>query len=96
MSSSNNLAAGKEVLSTLPVNTSATAISVVAASSNNLPIKLALISPSGSVVQVVDSINGVAVINAPVTQAGNYVIKTVNLNLGPVQVWTLATPTVKR
>ncbi|MDQ1708381.1 MAG: hypothetical protein QOJ88_1592 [Pyrinomonadaceae bacterium] len=96
MSSSNNLAAGKEVLSTLPINTSATAISVVAASSNNLPIKLALISPSGSVVQVVDSINGVAVINAPVTQAGNYVIKTVNLNLGPVQVWTLATPTVKR
>jgi hypothetical protein len=94
MSSSNNLSAGQELLSTVPVGTGATAISVAAASS--LPIKLALISPSGAVLQLVDSVNGVAVINAPVTQAGNYVVKTVNVNLGPVQVWTVVTPTVKR
>ncbi|MEP6742405.1 MAG: hypothetical protein ABJB61_07890, partial [bacterium] len=64
--------------------------------SNNLPIKLALISPTGSVLQVADSANGVAVISAPVTQSGTYVVKTINLSVGPVQVWTATTPTVKR
>ena len=95
-SSNSNLSTGQQTLSSLPIGTGATAISVVAASSNNLPIKLALISPSGVVLQVVDSSNGVAVINAPVSQSGTYLVKTVNLSLGPVQVWTLATPTVRR
>jgi hypothetical protein len=94
--SSSTLSAGQQVLNSVPVGTTATAISVVAGSSNNLPIKLALISPSGTVMQVVDSSNGVAVINAPVSQSGTYTLKTINLSLGPVQVWTLATPTVKR
>ncbi len=84
------------MLSSLPIGTGATAISVVAASSNNLPIKVALIGPAGTVVQVVDSTNGVAVINAPVSQSGTYLVKTINLSLGPVQVWTVATPTVRR
>jgi hypothetical protein len=95
-SSNSNLSAGQELLSNLPIGTGATAISVVAASNNNLPIKLALISPTGAVVQVVNSTNGVAVINAPVSQSGTYLVKTINLNLGPVQVWTVATPTVWR
>ncbi|HEV2826757.1 MAG TPA: sialidase family protein [Pyrinomonadaceae bacterium] len=91
-----NLSAGQELLKSLSVGSGSTAISVVAASSNNLPIKLALISPTGAILQVVNSSNGVAVINAPVSQSGNYVVKTVNLSLGPVQVWTVATPTVRR
>lgn len=91
--STSNLSAGQELLNSLPVASGATVISVVAASSNNLPIKLALISPSGAVLQVADSTNGVAVISAPVTQSGTYIVKTVNLSLGPVQVWTAATPT---
>jgi hypothetical protein len=78
------------------VATNATAISLVAVSSNNLPIKVALISPTGAVLQTADSVNGVAVINAPVSQSGAYIVKTINLSLGPVQVWTAATPTVKR
>src|SRR6266446_643417 len=95
-SSSNTLSAGQQLLSSLPIGTNATAISLVAASTNNLPIKLALISPSGVALQTADSVNGVAVINAPVTQSGTYIVKTINLSLGPVQVWTAATPTVKR
>lgn len=95
-SSTNNLSAGQQLLSNLPIGTNATAISLVAVSANNLPIKVALISPSGAVLQTVDSVNGVAVINAPVTQSGTYLVKTINLSLGPVQVWTAATPTVKR
>ncbi|MDQ1638653.1 MAG: hypothetical protein QOF62_1992 [Pyrinomonadaceae bacterium] len=95
-SSNNNLSAGQQLLNNLPIATNATAISLVAVSSNNLPIKLALISPTGAVLQMADSVNGVAVINAPVTQSGTYIVKTVNLSLGPVQVWTAATPTVKR
>jgi len=95
-SSDSNLSAGQELLSNLPIGTGATAISIVAASNNKLPIKLALISPAGTVMQVVNSTNGVAVINAPVSQSGTYLVKTINLNLGPVQVWTVATPTVRR
>jgi hypothetical protein len=94
--SNNNLSAGQQLLSNLPVGTNATAVSLVAVSSNNLPIKVALISPSGALLQTADSVNGVAVINAPVTQSGTYIVKTINVGLGPVQVWTAATPTVKR
>ena len=68
----------------------------MAVANNNLPIKLVLVSPAGAVLQTADSVNGVAVINAPVTQSGTYIVKTINLSLGPVQVWTAATPTVKR
>jgi len=90
------LSAGQILASTLPIGTNATAISVVAVSSGNLPIKLVLASPSGSVLQSANSANGVAVINAPVSGAGTYVVKVVNLNVGPVQVWTAATPTLRR
>ncbi|HBB89967.1 MAG TPA: hypothetical protein DC047_20375 [Blastocatellia bacterium] len=79
-----------------PVDNGTTAISVAAVSANDLPIKLVLISPSGSVLQIADSVNGVAVISAPVTQSGTYIVKTINLSLGPVRVWTAATPTVRR
>jgi hypothetical protein len=95
-SSTSTISAGQQLLNSLPVASGATAISVVAASNNNLPIKLALISPSGAVLQTADSVNGVAVLSAPVTQSGTYIVKTINLSLGPVQVWTAATPTVKR
>jgi len=44
----------------------------------------------------VDSTNGVAVLSAPVTKGGLYTIKVVNVSVGPVQVWTAATPTVVR
>ena len=53
-----------------------------------------LINPSGTVVQTVKSSSGVAILEAPITQSGVYVIKVVNLSLGPVQIWSVATPLV--
>jgi hypothetical protein len=77
----------------LPVG--ATAISVVAETNTAVPIQLVLIDPAGAVLQVANSSNGVAVIEVPVAQAGLYVVKVVNVGVGPVQVWTLATPYVQ-
>ena len=95
-SSTSTLSGGQQLLNNLPVAAGATAISLVAATNSDLPIKVALISPTGAVLQTADSVNGVAVLNAPVNKSGTYIVKTVNLGLGPVQVWTAVTPTVKR
>jgi hypothetical protein len=72
------------------------AISVVAEVTPAVPMKLLLIDPAGLVLTSADAVNGVAVINKPVTANGTYAIKAVNLSLGPIQVWTAATPTVTR
>ena len=90
------LSGGQVSTSSLPIGSGATAISVVAESSNALPIKLVLLNPSGSVLQTVNSSNGIAVINSPVSASGNYAVQVINLSLGSVQVWTAATPTVIR
>ena len=94
--SSGTINLGQELSKLLVVPAGASSVSIVAESSNNLPIKLLLISPTGSILTTADSAGGVAVLNAPVGQAGTYVFKVVNLNVGPVQVWTAATPTVRR
>lgn len=75
---------------TLPAGTRA--ISIAAEPSVAVPIQLVLINPSGTVVQTVKSSSGVAILEAPITQSGVYIIKTVNLSLGPVQIWSVATP----
>ena len=93
---SSTLSVGQTLANTLPIGSGATAISLVATSSGDLPIKLLLVSPSGSVLQSASSSNGVAVITAPVSGSGTYVVKVVNLSVGPVQVWTAATPTITR
>ncbi len=79
---------------TLPVGTQA--ISAAAESSANVPIRLLLIDPSGRVVQTVNSSSGVAILETPITQSGVYIIKTLNLSLGPVEIWSVATPLVSR
>jgi hypothetical protein len=90
-----NLTTGQQLLQSLPIAANASAVSVVAESTGALPIRLLLLSPTGSILQTSDSENGVAVLNAPVSQ-GVYVVKVVNLNLGPVQVWTATTQFVRR
>jgi len=93
---SGSLNVGQELTNSLAVPPGATAVSLVAESNSNLPIKLLLLSPSGSVLNTADSSAGVAVLTVPVGSSGTYVYKVVNLNVGPVQVWTAATPTVHR
>jgi len=71
-------------------------ISVVAESSLNVPYKLVLVNPSGVALQTIDAKNGVAVLNSPVSQGGTYLIKVVNVSLGPLQFTVTATPLVCR
>jgi len=89
-------AAGTTVTSLLAVPAGATAISVIAEATPQVPVKIVLVDPTGLSLAVSDNSSGFAVINQPVTQSGTYMIKVINLSLGPVQVWTAATPTVTR
>ena len=86
--------AGQALLSNITLPSGTQAISIAAESNVAAPIQLVLINPSGTVVQTVKSSTGVAVLEAPITQSGVYIIKTVNLSVGPVQIWSVATPLV--
>ncbi len=86
--------AGQALLSNITLPSGTQAISIAAESSVAVPIQLVLINPSGTVVQTVNSSSGVAILEAPITQSGVYIIKVVNLSLGPVQIWSVATPLV--
>jgi PKD repeat protein len=94
--SSGTQSAGQSQLRNLTLPAGTRAISVAAESSLNVPMQLVLLDPTGKVVQTVNSSSGVAILEAPITMSGVYIIKTVNLSLGPLQVWTVATPWVAR
>jgi len=91
-----SLAVGQQLLQQLTIPAGTQAVSVVAEPSVNVPIRLVLVDPSGSVVQIADGSSGFAVINTPVSASGIYVVKLVNIGIGPVSVWTAATPLVSR
>jgi hypothetical protein len=95
-SNDSSVNAGQESKSNVTLGTNARAISIVAETNGDLPVKLALVSPTGLTLQIVDAVNGVAVLSTPVTQGGIYTAKVINVNVGPVQVWTVATPTIAR
>jgi hypothetical protein len=95
-SATNTLSAGQQLLQNLTVPSGTQAISVLAVTDTVVPLKLVLISPSGVILGAVDSSSGLALIDLPATAQGTYIIKVVNVSLGPVQVWTAATPTVTR
>ncbi|MGH9961461.1 MAG: Ig-like domain-containing protein, partial [Pyrinomonadaceae bacterium] len=95
-SSVNTVKLGKDLLQSITVPANVQAISVMAEATPELPIQLVLIDPSGAVLSTANNSTGFAVINKNVTQPGVYVIKVVNVSLGPVQVWTAATPLVLR
>ncbi|HEX6179469.1 MAG TPA: sialidase family protein [Thermoanaerobaculia bacterium] len=78
------------------VNVPAEAYSVSLVSESSLPVTLALVDPSGLTLGTANSASGVAVLTVPVNSAGTYLVKVINLNLGPVEVWTAATPNVRR
>jgi hypothetical protein len=71
-------------------------ITVTAESSLSVPFKVVLVDPSGLTLQTADAVSGIATVTAPVNQQGVYVIKVVNLSLGPLQFTTTTTPLVKR
>jgi hypothetical protein len=81
--------------STVDVPANAYSVSLVAESSNGLPISVALIDPTGLTLGTSSS-SGESVVTVPVSKAGTYTVKVINLNLGPVDIWTAATPNVNR
>lgn len=95
-SNDSNVGGGQSSTTGLNLGSNAREISVIAETNSTVPIKLALIDPAGLTLQIVDAVNGVAIIDAPVTRGGLYTIKVINVSLGPVQVWTVATPLVAR
>jgi glucosylceramidase len=95
-SNSGSVGVGQQASSNLTIPSNAKEVSVLAEASGGLPIKLMLIDPKGLTLKIADSGNGIAILNAPVTQAGMYTIKVVNVSLGPIEVWTAATPLVSR
>jgi hypothetical protein len=75
----------------LPAGTQAVAIAATAP----VPIRILLLSSAGKILATADNSSGFAVIEAPAS-AGAYLLKTVNLSAGPVDVWTAVTPFLAR
>jgi hypothetical protein len=90
------LTVGAQTISELTLPANATAVSVIAEEKGDLPVQLVLIDPLGVTLGTADNSNGLAVINRPVTGGGIYLVKTINLSVGPVEVWTASTPLVNR
>lgn len=93
---SGNAAGGQAASSNYAMPSNSQEVSVVAESSVNVPFKLILLNPVGLTLQTAEASSGMAVLNVPVSQGGVYVIKVVNLSLGPLQFTTTTTPTVRR
>jgi hypothetical protein len=89
-------AAGQTSSSNYQPQSGSKEISVSAESSLNVPFKVVLVDPSGLTLQTADSVAGIATVSQPVTKGGVYVIKVVNLSLGPLQFTVTTTPTVQR
>jgi PKD repeat protein/subtilisin-like proprotein convertase family protein len=95
-SADNLIGLAQDARRTLNLGTNVREISVVAEATGGLPIKLVLVDPLGLTVKTVDSVNGIAVLDTAVTRSGLYTIKVVNVSLGSVQVWNVATPLIAR
>jgi PKD repeat protein len=89
-------AAGQTSSSNYQPQSGSKEISVSAESSLNVPFKVVLVDPSGLTLQTANSVAGIATVSQPVTKGGVYVIKVVNLSLGPLQFTVTTTPTVQR
>jgi PKD repeat protein len=74
----------------VPVN--AKSISVLAESSTSVPFAVSVLDALGNVIHTARSSNGVASLDVPVNGAGLYTVELVNLGLGPVNIWSAATP----
>jgi hypothetical protein len=74
----------------VPLN--AKSISVLAESSTSVPFAVTVLDPLGGVLQTVKSSNGIASLTVPVSALGLYDVQVVDLGVGPVSVWSAATP----
>ncbi|HET7569026.1 MAG TPA: PKD domain-containing protein [Gammaproteobacteria bacterium] len=90
------VATGQPSTAQLMVPRIATGISVVAESANNVPFKLLVLDPHGSIVGTVNSApDGTAAFETSAVVPGVYVVQLVNLGSAPAKIWTAATPQIK-
>ena len=93
---SGTLLPGAELSMPITLGTNAKAISVVTEATGGSS-KIVLLNPLGTqIASATTNAKGLAVIHQNVSQAGVYIVKTVNLSVGPIKVWTAATPTINR
>jgi len=85
---------GQPLVSSVVVPPDAQSLSIVAEASASIPMQLVAIDPNG--VSTIASGTGIVTLNVPVSASGMYTIQAVNLSLGPVTIWTAATPQVSR
>ncbi|HKO45234.1 MAG TPA: Ig-like domain-containing protein [Pyrinomonadaceae bacterium] len=95
-SQSSSAGGGNSSSTTYQAPANSESMSIFTESSVNLPYQLVLISPQGLTLKTVNASNGMATIEQPLTQGGAYVIKVVNLNIGPLQFTTTVTPQTRR
>ncbi len=93
---SSSAAGGSTNNTTYQAPSNAQSVSIFTETNMNVPFQLVLVNPNGVTVETVSASNGMASITQPVTQGGVYVIKVVNLNLGPLQFTTTVTPLTAR
>ena len=93
---SSSAAGGSTNNTTYQAPSNAQSVSIFTETNMNVPFQLVLVNPNGLTVETVSASNGMASITQPVTQGGVYVIKVVNLNLGPLQFTTTVTPLTAR
>jgi hypothetical protein len=91
-SSQHTIGSGQQAQSGVTVPLGASALSVAAVSDNGASFRLIVLNPLGGVVGIVQSSNGIAVVDAPVSASGLYVVQVLNLGLTPANVWTVSTP----
>ncbi|HEX9669644.1 MAG TPA: hypothetical protein VGC93_09185 [Thermoanaerobaculia bacterium] len=87
---------GKALTQSLTLPEGTLALAVAAEASLPVPLELALVDSAGTVLGTARGAAGSVVLERPVTAPGVYLVRTLNLALGPVEVWTLATPLVRR
>jgi hypothetical protein len=93
---SGTLGLGDELLTQVTVPANATSISVLTEAIGGRA-RVVVVDPNGLSLQIAETNDkGLAVIEQPVSRSGLYLVKTINLGVGPIQVWTAATPTVSR
>jgi hypothetical protein len=88
-----SLGAGQLALAPLALPAGTTALGVAVESTPALPLQVALVDAQGLTLATAKATHGVAVLETP-AHGGAYALRVTNLGLGPVRVWTLATPLV--
>jgi PKD repeat protein len=91
-----NAAAGQTASSNYQPQQGSQEFTVFVESSVDVPFKLIVVDPAGLSVATADSSQGMAVLNVPVSAGGMYVVRVVNVSLGPLQFTTTVTPLVTR